>query len=80
MQTSLQVYELAVVRGLKFYRVGPGDVGISGPSNVLTEMNDIIDQHADGLVALTEEFSGPVASAEAILKCACRPTALTTQV
>jgi hypothetical protein len=68
VMTPLAVYERAVARGLRFYLVGPGDVGIKGPPKVVAEMNDLIDQHADGIVALVEEFSGPVPEAEALLR------------
>ena len=58
-ETPLSVYERAIERGLRFHLVGHGEVGICGPGAVVSEMNDVIDRHADALVALVEEFLKP---------------------
>jgi hypothetical protein len=76
VRSALELFDVARSRGLTFQLVGPQKLRIEGPADTMFELNDEIDAHAAGLVAVAEEFatdSTIVIAAQALLRPGARP-------
>lgn len=67
MPNASEVYHLALARGLHFRLVAPKEIDVEGPQAVMEAMNDLLEKHADGLVAIVGEWTAPASAAEQLL-------------
>lgn len=76
--TPLELFNVLSAGGARLSLGGSQQLRIDGPKRLVEQLNNEIDEHADALIAIAEEFgvdAAPVAAAESILRSLQQPRA-----